>query len=316
MSNQPSAPTQVALSNKRPSSLAMKLKNFTVPFFMMAPFLILFMVFTVIPVFWSLYLSFTEYNAIQAPSFIGTQNYQELLADPRFFKALSNTTFYVVTSVVLSNVLGLALAMVFGSQKWSDQFFRSVFFLPSIAGGLAITAVWKWIFNSEDFGLMNTILSIFHIDPVRFLGDPRYAMPITVVIAVWGGMGYSMILYLAGLRSVPSELYEAAAIDGANPTQRFFRITIPLLKPTILFVVITGIIGAFQVFDGPYLLFASVANTGGILDSGLTLVMLLFDKGFRLLELGKASALAWILLVIIFVLTLINMRLGRSNQES
>ena len=289
-------------------------RRHTTPILIILPFLLLFTLFGVWPVLRSLYLSFTDYNAIADPNFIGLKNYQDLLRDPRFFKALFNTTLYMVAVSLLGTGLGLALALVFGSQRTSDMAFRAAFFLPSVAGGVGLISVWKWIASSEDYGLFNSVRILLGLEPIRFLGTPDWALPVLIMMAVWGIMGYNMIIFVAGLRSVPGELYEAAAIDGAGPVPRFFRITLPLLRPTILYVLITGMIGSFQVFYEPYIMFSDVHNVGGILDSSLMLVVYLYEKGFHRFELGLASAIAWILFLILFLLTLINLRLGRSND--
>ncbi|MBB5376670.1 multiple sugar transport system permease protein [Deinococcus metalli] len=281
---------------------------------LLAPFLLLFAVFTLWPVLRSLYLSFTDYDAISDPKVVGLQNYQTLLGDPRFRKALANTAVYMLGTSLCSTVLGLMLALVFGGQRLFDQIMRACFFLPSVAGGVGLISVFKWLFSSEDFGLINSIRLWLHLDAVRFLGMPKYAVPVLIVLAVWGLMGYNMIMFVAGLRSIPHDIYEAAAIDGATPAQRFWRITLPLLRPVLLFVLVTSMIGAFQEFFSFYFLFSDTSNVGGILDSGLSLVVYLYDLGFRHLQMGMASALAWILFIMLFLLTALNLKLGRIND--
>lgn len=303
------------VSKPRRRSLNTLLQHHSVPMLMLLPFMLLFVVFMVYPVIKSLYLSFTDYNAVREPTFIGIQNYREILADPRFYKALQNTTIYTFASVILTNIIGLGLAMAFGSQRVLDQILRGIFFLPAVAGGIAIATVWKWILSSEDYGLLNTIIGWFGMDSISWLGTPKFAVPVLIMYTVWNGLGYSMILFVSNLRSIASELYEAAAIDGASPLQRFFAITVPLLRPTFIYTTVTGIIGAFQVFSEPYIFFADVHNVGGILDSGLTVVTYLFEKGFYRFQMGEASAVAWILFAICFVLTLINLRVQRANES-
>ena len=279
------------------------------------PFMALFAVFTVWPVLRSAYLSFTDYHATEAPVWVGWSNYVELFGDERFYRALWNTLSYMALVSVLAVVLGLILAVAFGSQRRTHQWARIAFFLPSVAGGVGVISVWKWLANSESYGLFNTVRSWFGLDPVRFLGDPAWSQPILIMMAVWAVMGYNMVIFVAGMRNIPAELYEAAALDGATPAQRFFHITLPMLRPTILYVLVTGMIAAFQVFYEPYILFGSIDSVGGPLDSALMLVTYLFDHGFRQLNLGYASAVAWVLTTILFVLTMINMRIGRANEE-
>jgi ABC-type sugar transport system permease subunit len=279
------------------------------------PFMAVFAVFAVWPVFRSAYLSFTDYHATEAPVWVGWSNYVDLFSDERFYRALWNTLSYMALVSVLAVVLGLILAVAFGTQRRTHQWVRIAFFLPSVAGGVGVISVWKWLANSESYGLFNTMRSWVGLDPVRFLGDPAWAQPILIMLAVWTVMGYNLVIFVAGMRNIPAELYEAAALDGATPAQRFFSITLPMLRPTILYVLITGMIAAFQVFFEPYILFSSNDSMGGPLDSALMLVTYLVDQGFRQLNLGYASAVAWVLTTILFVLTMINMRIGRADEE-
>jgi multiple sugar transport system permease protein len=281
---------------------------------LISPFLLLFAVFCVWPVFRSAWLSFTDYHATEAPVWIGLENYRELFADSRFWHALWNTTRYMLAVATLSVVLGLVLAVAFGSQKRSHQLARIAFFLPAVAGGVGAISVWKWLANSEPYGLFNTVRGWFGLEAVRFLGDPAWAQPILVGIGVWSVMGFNLVIFVAGMRGIPHELYEAAALDGAGPVRRFFCITLPLLRPTILYVLISGMIASFQVFYEPYILFGSMDSVGGMLDSALMLVTYLFDHGFRQLNLGYASAVAWVLTTVLFALTMVNMRLGRGHE--
>jgi len=298
----------------RDSRLLVFLRKHGANILLISPFLALFAVFSIWPVFRSAYLSFTDYHATEAPVWIGLDNYVELFADERFYRALGNTVTYMLVVSLLAVVLGLVLALSFGTQKRWHQWIRIAFFLPSVAGGVGVISVWKWLANSEPYGLFNTIRSWFGLDPVRFLGDPAWAQPLLIALAVWTVMGYNLVIFVAGMRSIPGDLYEAAALDGASPVQRFFHITLPQLRPTLLYVLITGMIGSFQVFYEPYILFGTVDAIGGPLDSALMLVTYLFDHGFHQLNLGYASAVAWVLTTILFALTMINMRLGRANE--
>ncbi|MBI5959732.1 MAG: sugar ABC transporter permease [Chloroflexi bacterium] len=234
--------------------------------------------------------------------------------DPRFWKALYNTTLYTMGSVFFSTFGGLALALFLQKQTRVNMTLRVVFFLPAVTSGIAITAVWRWIFTSQNFGLVNTVFRFFGWEQVTFLANVDWTMRILIWLALWGGMGFPMILFLAGLKNVPQELYEAAAIDGASVPQRFRHITIPLLRPTFLYVVVMGIIGAFQVFDVVYIVFSTTETIGGVLDSALTVVTYLYDTGFNMFELGYAASVAWILFAVIFVMTMISLRLGRVNE--
>jgi len=213
-------------------------------------------------------------------------------------------------------VFGLMVAMILRRQSPTNYVLRLIFFLPSVTASIAVTVVWGWLFRGQPYGLINYVLlqTGAVTEPISFLNDANWTMPILVIMSIWGGIGYNMILFLAGLQNIPAELYEVAAIDGATPWAMFRRITFPLLRPTTLYVTITSIIGGFQIFEAVYILFASSEGMGGVLDSGLTVVPYLYDAGFRLFSMGYASAIAWILFAIIFVLTLINLRVGRVNE--
>lgn len=213
--------------------------------------------------------------------------------------------------------MGLTLALILQKQSLFNMVLRTLFFLPTVTAGIAITIVWGWIFQGESFGLINSIrIENFGMpEPIPFLVDPPYMIPILIFMAIWGGIGYNMILFLAGLGAIPAELYEAATADGATARQKFRKITLPLLRPTTLFLVVTGIIGSFQLFDAAYVLFAANAEgVGRPRDGALTVVSYLYERGFRLFQLGYASSIAWVLFVIIFVFTLINLRVGRIND--
>ncbi len=281
---------------------------------MLAPFVILFAVFVLWPIANSFYLSFTDYNGIKTPELVGTKNYERMWGDARFIKAMTNTFTYVFFIVLLNSICGLTLAMALRAPTLLNQICRALFFLPAVTSSIAVTVLWRTIFTSADYGLANTLLKFLGIQPIVFFSSPEWSIPILIIISLWGGMGGTMIIFLAGLQSISSDMTEAAAIDGANSRQRFLFITLPLLKPTTIYIVITGLIGAFQVFDMVYLIYSSAGNIGGPLDSALTIVPYLYDRGFTRFELGYASSIAWVLFAIIFVMTLINLRLGREDK--
>lgn len=282
-------------------------------YILIAPFVVLFLIFIVWPIFYSLYLSFTDYSGIKPAQFNGLDNFTRLFKDERFFKALGNTASYVAAIVLLNAACGLGLAMAFRAPTWLNQVCRAMFFLPAVTSSVAVSVLWRAIFTSDDFGLANSILKLFGMQPIQFFSKPEWTLPIIVLITLWGGVGSTMIIFLAGLQSISHDLTEAAAIDGATSWQRFWLIILPLLRPTVLYVVITGVIGAFQIFDIAYLLYPTVGNVGGPLDSALFIVPYLYDRGFNRFQLGYASSIAWILFIIIFILTLINLRFGREK---
>lgn len=245
---------------------------------------------------------------------LGEKSYVIAATDHRFWIGMYNTVRYVFFTVLLTTLFGLLLALVLRKQSFLNWFLRTVFFLPSVTSAVAVTVIWAWIFRAEDYGLINNILGRLGLDQITFLANADWTLPVVILLAVWGGMGYNMILFLAGLQSIPRDLYEVAEIDGATKWQQFRWITLPLLRPTTLFVIVTGVIGAFQVFQSVYILFSGVEGTGGVLDSALTAVLYLYDQGFFQLQLGYASAIAWVLFIVIFALTLINLRVGRINE--
>ena len=289
---------------------------------MLSPFALLFIVFSVYPVLASLRLSFMRYNAIcnpdQAPcGSVGFGNYTTLIFhDDRFHKALSNTGLYVVGAVLLGMLASLGLALALQEDTRANRVLRVIFFLPSVTSGIAVVLVWGWVFRGDEVGLLNGFLNIFGLAPIQWLATTWMAIPILIFMSMWGGAGFGMILFLACLNSIPLMYYEAAVIDGAGTRQRFRYITLPLLKPVMVYVGITGIIGAFQIFEGVYLLFpTSVGSIGGLQDMALMIVPYLYDAGFNKFRLGYASAIAWILFAIIFVVSMINLKISRSLED-
>ena len=289
---------------------------------MLAPFVLLFIIWSVYPVLSSLRLSFMRYNAIcddeQSPcGSVGFGNYTYLiLHDSRFHKALLNTSLYVIGAVLLGLIASLSLALALQADTRSNRILRVIFFLPSVTSGIAVVLVWGWVFRGDDIGLLNSLLYLFGIEPVEWLATPSLAIPILIFMSIWGGAGFGMVLFLAGLNAIPAMYYEAAVIDGANRRDRFRYITLPLLKPVMVYVVITGTIGAFQIFEGVYLLFpTSVGSIGGLKDMALMIVPYLYDMGFNRFRLGYASAIAWILFAIIFTISLINIRVSKSLED-
>ncbi len=298
-----------------PASLRRAWSRHGADMLLVAPFFALFALFVAWPVLRSAWLSFTEYHATAAPAWVGTRNYAELFGDERFWQALRNTFTYMASVSVIAVVLGLVLALAFGSQSRLHQLVRLAFLMPSVAGGVGAISAWKWMANSEPYGLFNSVRAWFGLEPARFLGDPVWSMVILVMIGVWSVVGYNMVLFVAGMRAIPSHLYEAATLDGASRWQRLWHVTLPMLRPTLLYVLVTGMIASFQVFYEPYLMFGTVDNIGGPLDSALMLVTYLFDYGFRQLDLGLASAAAWVLTTILFGLTWLNMRIGGASER-
>lgn len=291
-------------------------------YLMLSPFVLLFIVFSVYPVLASLRLSFMRYNAICNPDqspcgSVGIGNYTTLIfEDDRFHKALSNTAIYVIGAVILGMLASLSLALALQEDTKANRILRVIFFLPSVTSGIAVVLVWGWVFRGDEVGLLNAFLKIFGVESIEWLATTWMAIPILIFMSLWGGAGFGMILFLAGLNSIPAMYYEAAVIDGAGPRQRFRYITLPLLRPVMVYVGITGVIGAFQIFEGVYLLFpTSVGSIGGLRDMALMIVPYLYDSGFNKFRLGYASAIAWILFAIIFAVSMINLKITRSLED-
>lgn len=283
---------------------------------LVSPFFALFGLFGVWPVLRSAWLSLTDYHATDAPVFIGLGNYAELLADERFWTALVNTAAYMTSVSVIAVGLGLLLALNFGSNSRLHQWVRVAFFLPAVAGGVGAISAWKWLANSETYGLFNSLRAALGLEPARFLGDPQWALPVLVLVGVWSVLGYNLVIFVAGLPAIPEELYQAARLDGASRWQQLLHVTLPNLRPTLVYVSVAGMVASFQVFYEPYLLYGAVDTLGGPLDSALMLVTYLFDRGFRHLDLGLASAVAWVLTTLLFGLTWLNLRLiGREGRR-
>lgn len=276
----------------------------------------LFFIFQLAPLFMSFFWSFTKYDVVHSPQFVGLANYKAILFnDPLFWKALGNTCLYVVGVVPIGVTLSLLLAVAIDQKIKFKNFFKSIFFLPTVTAIVAVSVIWKWMYAGEKYGLINFFLMKFGVQPIDWLASPTWVLPSIIIMSIWAGLGYSMILFLAGLQTIPHVMYEAAEIDGAGFWRKFFHVTLPLLKPTIVFVTMMSFIFSFQVFEQVYIMTGGQGGIGGVLNSALTIVAYLYDKGFRLRQMGYASALAYIIFSIIFVLTMVNKRLMRSNIE-
>ena len=271
-----------------------------------APWLIGLLGLTAVPALISIYLSFTEYQLVKPPTFIGLDNYRQLFtADPRFVKALLNTAFMVALGVPAQMVVGLAVALLLNQRVRGLAIYRTIFFLPSQVTGVALALMWGWILNPQ-FGIVAQGLERLGVLAPLWLVDPIWVKPAFILMGLWS-VGTSMIIWLAGLQSIPEIYYEAAAIDGAGPLRRFWRITLPLLTPTTFFVLITSIIGTFQIFTQAYVL-----TKGGPNDASLFYALYIYEQAYKFFHMGYAAALAWVLFTIVLALTLLNLRLART----
>jgi multiple sugar transport system permease protein len=279
------------------------------------PWILGFLLFTVGPMLFSLYTSFTRYNIIADPRWIGLENYQNIFFDdPFFYKSLSNTFWMVIVKTPLVIFVAMSLAMLLNSDVPGGKFFRTVIYLPNVLSGIAAIFLWQWILAPN--GLFNAALSSFGIRGPGWFVDPDWTKPGMVLMGMWW-IGGNVLIFLAGLKGIPRELYEAADIDGADGWQKTRYITLPLLSPTIFFEVITGIIGTFQIFATAFILIGSKnAAVGELGQSMLFYVLYLYDRAFGKIgpgsfQMGYASALAWVLFIIILAITLIQLRLAK-----
>lgn len=278
-----------------------------------APFVVLFGVFMALPILVSFALSFTSFGLrdLQNPigtTFVGADNYVALLSDAKFWKALGNTFFFVVVGVPLTLAIGLLIASALsrGITRFRTVF-RVGYYLPVITSIVAIAVVWRFLLN-PDVGLANTVLKALGITGPDWLANPTLAMPSIIAMAVWRNLGFAMVVFIAGLQAIPASLYEAAAIDGAGRWQAFRYVTLPMLRPTILFMLVITTIGYLQLFEEPF-----VMTDGGPLDATLSVTMYMYQQGFEFFKQGYASAIAYVLFVIVAVIAFLQFRFLREE---
>ncbi|MCX5771225.1 MAG: sugar ABC transporter permease [Candidatus Hydrogenedentes bacterium] len=263
-----------------------------------------FIVFGGGPIFFSFIMSFCEYDVLSAPKFVGLANYVEMFTrDELFYKSLWNTV-YMTIGIPLGMIVGLGIALLLNQEVKGMAVYRTFFYLPSVMPAVAASILWIWIFNPNQ-GVLNSLLAYVGIHGPAWLQDQAWSKPALIIMGVWSA-GSSMIIWLAGLKGIPRHLYEAAEIDGAGRLRRFVSITLPMLSPYILFNLVMGIIGTFQIFTQ-----ALIMTQGGPVDSTLFYVYNLFNYAFRYLRMGYASAMAWVLFAIVLVLTMIQMSLSK-----
>jgi multiple sugar transport system permease protein len=266
-----------------------------------SPWLIGVLAFQIYPFFASFYYSLRSTTLLSPGEFVGLDNYRELARDPLFWTSLQNTFYYTTASIIAGTVAAISLAMLLNLRVRGLTFYRVIFYMPSIVPLAAVSVIWIWILHPT-FGVANYILGSLGLPMPGWFSDPRWAMPGLIIVSLWG-LGNAMIIYLAGLQDIPPDLYEAAQLDGANAWRRTLNITLPLLTPVILFNVIIGLIGGFQYFVEPFII-----TQGGPADSTLTYGLYLYNNAFLYFKMGYAAAMAWILFVIIMVITMILLR--------
>jgi len=279
--------------------------RYGVGYLYIAPLIIWFLGFNLIPMVLGFAIGFTDWNVLSPPKSVGWANYGTLVHDPLVWLALRNTLDYAVATVTLTTVVSLALALALNQRLRSIGIYRTFFFLPAVTAVIAVAMVWRWLYNN-DYGLLNWLLSLVNIPPVNWLGDPKIAMPAVILMSVWRSAGFNTIIFLAGLQGIPREYHEAAEMDGAGRWRRFLSITVPLVSPTTFFVVVNGLIGSWQVFDQVYAM-----TRGGPQQATLTIVYYIYTNGFEWFKTGYASAIAYGLFLIILVLTMLQFAVQR-----
>ncbi|HVL38552.1 MAG TPA: sugar ABC transporter permease [Fimbriimonadaceae bacterium] len=272
-----------------------------------APWILGFCFFLLYPLLSSMYYSFCDYSVLKEPVWIGLDNYRELMGDEVFWIALKNTAIYAVFALPLGVVFAISLALLLNSKVKGLALYRTIFFVPSLVPMVSLAVLWLWLFNGER-GLVNELLGKVGVAGPNWLGDPAWSKPALVVLGVWG-VGNAIVIYLAGLQSVPQALYEAADLDGAKAWSKTRHVTLPMISPVILFNLIMGIIGTLQVFTVPYVMFPG----GSPARSTYFYTMYLFDNAFRYHKMGYACAMGWIMFLIIFGLTMLSLHVSEKH---
>ena len=284
------------------------------PWVFLAPALVLIGVFFLLPVTAAFLLSVTDFDLYALADrsvvrFVGLGNYSNLLSNPDFVRALRNTFYFVMVGGPLSIVASLGAALLVSAKLAPyKSFFRTVYFAPVVTTLVAVAVVWRYMLNTR-YGLLNYALGGLGIAPVDWLGDPAWAMPAIIIMAVWKNFGYNMVIFVAGLQNIPADLYEAAELDGAKAWHRFRHVTLPMLRPTLLFVSVITLIGYFQLFAEPY-----VMTQGGPSKSTQSIVLLMYEEGFRWWRMGNAAAIAFVLFAIMLVGTALQLLLRRGEE--
>jgi multiple sugar transport system permease protein len=282
----------------------------------LGPALFFLLVLVLFPILFAFWISLHDWSLIPRDfPFLGLANYVEAVKDPLTLKSLKNTLIYTIGAVPVSMILSLGLALIMNQENLPLRTgYRTVYFIPVITSWVAVSFVWIWMFEPR-WGLVNTFLGFFGITGIKWLASPTWALPAIMIVAIWKGLGYNMVIFLAGLQGIPREMYEAAEIDGANHWQRFWSITLPLLNPTIVFITVTAVIGSLQVFTPAVVMTTRQGEAGGPIDSTRVMVYHIYATAFRYTRLGYGAALAFLLFALIMVVTLIQLRLTQREIE-
>jgi multiple sugar transport system permease protein len=270
-------------------------------FVCLLPWIIGFLAFTAGPLLYSSYISFTDYPILQEPRWVGLENYRSMVNDDLFWKSLRVTALYTLVAVPGGVIIGYVMALLLNQQILGLSFWRTAYYVPAVVPAVATAYLWAWMFN-PDFGVINGFLIRLGVEPPKWFGSEEWVLPAFIIMSLWGAGG-GLVLYLAALQGVPTTLYDAAKVDGANAWHRLRHVTLPMTSPVILFTFLTGLIGSFQVFTAGFLI-----TNGGPNNASLFYVLYLYRVGWRYFKMGYASALGWVLFAIIMVLTLITLR--------
>lgn len=288
----------------RPKLGGMARKEELAFYLFISPWIIGFLLFDAGAIFASFAISFTNWSALSTPSFTGVENYTKLINDSLFYKAMGNSLYYGLGSVGLGTIVSFLLALLLNQDVKGMALFRTIFYLPSVVSGIAVAILWIMILH-QDFGLINSFLAFFGIKGPGWLVQPEWAMPSLILMSLWSAGG-AMVIYLAGLQSVPTHLYEAAEIDGADTFQKFWNVTVPMMSPVILYNLIVGFIASIQGFVLVYIM-----TNGGPANATLVYGLYIYRTAFINFQMGYASALAWVLLVVIIIITVIQFTVAR-----
>jgi putative chitobiose transport system permease protein len=282
------------------------------PYLFLVPALALVATFVLYPIGAVVFYSFTDYDVISSPEWVGLRNYERLIADPTFWKALTNSVVYLVATPTVI-VLSILLALAVNRRLRGISLFRALYFVPAVSGSIAIGISWRWLFERN--GMINSLLISTGIlsEPVQWLTDPDFVLPIAIMLTVWAGVGYYAVIFLAGLQNIPEELYDAARIDGCNDWQKHWHVSLPGLRPQIVFVAVISGLAALKVFDEIYVL---TNRTGGVLESGTTIVFYLWRQAFVLSHAGYASAIAIALLLLTLSFSIVLVRVLERGTET
>lgn len=272
------------------------------------PVIIGFLIFTIIPVIMSFYYSLTEYDGILKPVFVGADNYIQLFTNEEFGHALLNTIYFTLGTVPLGVFLSLLVAVLLNQKIRGLNFYKSAFFIPVIVSYVSVAMVWQWMYN-QDYGLINSFLGKLGLYQPPWIASEAWAMPSVIIMSIWKSLGFNSVILLAGVQGISTSIYEAADIDGANMFQKFFRITLPLVHPTIMFVVIISMINSFQAFDQIYIM-----TNGGPGRATEVVCYLIYMNAFQFFKQGYASAMAYVLFIIIFVLSVVQLKISEKNN--